>query len=110
MLAILDKKEKTRKNIIDAAIKVLTNKAYNECLIDMIAKTAGIGKGTVYLYFKSKQELYYSILFELVSEAKKIAETAMKSSNNSCEQVKTLLEKMNQFTDSHGNAFIMAKA
>jgi len=110
MSSAIDKKEKTRKNIIDAAIKVLGNKEYHECLIDMIAKTAGIGKGTVYLYFKSKQGLYYSILFELITEAKGLAEAAMKSSNNPCEQLRTLLEKMKKFTDSHGNVFIIAKA
>ncbi|MCK9582851.1 MAG: TetR/AcrR family transcriptional regulator [Endomicrobiales bacterium] len=110
MSSAVVKKEKTRKNIINAAIKVLSNKEYHECLIDMIAKTADIGKGTIYLYFKSKQELYYSILFELVTTAKEIAKTAMKSSNHPSEQVRILLEKMNQFTDSHSNAFIIAKA
>ncbi len=99
-----------RKHIIVAAIRVLNDKEYHECLIDIIAKKAGIGKGTVYLYFKSKQELYYSILFELVHEARRIAGAAIKGSSTPPEQLRMLLEQLNGFIDSHGNAFIIARA
>jgi AcrR family transcriptional regulator len=110
MPSIVNKKEMTRKNIIDSAIKALNDKEYHECLIDIIAKNAGIGKGTIYLYFKSKQELYYSILIELLSEAKTIVDSAKKDHNNPGSQLRTLLEKMSEFMDSHGNAIIIAKA
>ena len=30
--------------------------------MDQIAESAGVGKGTVYLYFRSKQELYFAIM------------------------------------------------
>jgi AcrR family transcriptional regulator len=110
MSAEASKKAITRKNIIDAAIRILSKKEYHECLIDLIAKNAGIAKGTVYLYFKSKQELYYSILSELVGEAKQIAESTTHCSGHPAEQASMLFERMNRFIISRGNAFLIAKA
>ena len=52
-----------RKNqIINAAEDVFTQKGFDEARMDDIAEETGLGKGTLYLYFKSKDDLIIAIL------------------------------------------------
>ena len=54
---IVDREQKTRQ-IIEQAMVVFARAGYNATTMEAIAASAGIGKGTVYEYFKSKQELF----------------------------------------------------
>lgn len=44
--------------IIDAAIDIFTEKGYAAARLDDIAKRAGIAKGTLYLYFDTKEDIF----------------------------------------------------
>ena len=50
--------------IIDAARRVFAVRGYGGATIDAIAIEAGVAKGTVYLYFESKRELFLACLRE----------------------------------------------
>ena len=50
-------KEKRKKEIIDATLKLFSQKGYEATSMSQIAELAGIGKGTIYEYFESKEEL-----------------------------------------------------
>ena len=56
----LNKKE----DIIKAAAKLFSEKSFHDVKMDEIAEELGIAKGTIYLYFKSKEKLYLEILEE----------------------------------------------
>ena len=56
--------ETRRNQIIDAAIEVFGHKGLDVATVDEIAQAAGISKGTIYLYFKSKGEIFDAILAE----------------------------------------------
>jgi TetR/AcrR family fatty acid metabolism transcriptional regulator len=56
MPKIIDKREK-RGQILDAAIRVLARKGLNKTKIADIARAAGVGKGTIYEYFRSRDEI-----------------------------------------------------
>ncbi len=51
-----------RTKIVDAARSVFARKGFVRGIMDEIAKEAGIAKGTVYLYFRSKREIYKAVL------------------------------------------------
>lgn len=52
------KKDNTKKQkIIQAAAKIFLEQGLEKARIEDIAKKADIGKGTIYLYFKSKEEI-----------------------------------------------------
>lgn len=57
-----NKKEIKRKKIIESAAILFSQKNYHEVMIDEVAKMASVAKGTVYTYFSSKEELYFSIM------------------------------------------------
>ena len=52
------KKQQTRKAIIDAAIRLFTEKGFEQTSMDELARAAGVGKGTIYGYFKAKEEIF----------------------------------------------------
>ena len=56
------KKEEKRQFILNAAAKIFTRDGYHNARIEEIAAEAGVGKGTVYEYFSSKQELFQKML------------------------------------------------
>ena len=54
-------KTETREKIVDAAIVTFSKHGYDRTKMDDIAETANLSKGTIYLYFKSKEELFFAI-------------------------------------------------
>jgi len=51
-----------RGKIIEAASLLFSQKNYHEVMMEDVAKLASLAKGTVYNYFVSKEELYFSIM------------------------------------------------
>ncbi len=60
MARIIDKEEK-RCDIALSAITLFCEKGIQQTSIDQIAKSAGVAKGTIYLYFKNKEEIVFTI-------------------------------------------------
>lgn len=56
------KKSDKREQILESASKLFAQKNYHEVMMEDVSKEISIAKGTLYLYFKSKEELYFSIV------------------------------------------------
>jgi len=56
--------EKKRKQIVAAAVKLFAARPFHEVRLEDVASAAHVGKGTVYIYFDSKEELYASLVRE----------------------------------------------
>ena len=54
------KTEAKERAILDAAASVFARRPFHAVLIDEIASDAGIGKGTIYRYFETKDDLYFA--------------------------------------------------
>jgi AcrR family transcriptional regulator len=61
----LEIRERTKKQILDAGLKVFAVKGYHGTSISDIAKEAGVSKGLAYNYFKSKKDLAGAVLMNL---------------------------------------------
>jgi AcrR family transcriptional regulator len=57
-----DVSEERKDQIMNAAEEVFTKKGFDEARMDDIAEKTGLSKGTLYLYFKSKEDLVIAIL------------------------------------------------
>lgn len=55
-------KQQRRDSIVDAAERFFFTKGFPTTTIDEIAEAAELSKGTIYLYFKNKEELYVAIV------------------------------------------------
>lgn len=58
-----------RDRIIKSAIKLFVRKGFFNTTVDDIARSARIAKGTVYLYFKDKSDVYIEIIKEQLNSA-----------------------------------------
>lgn len=55
-------KEIKRKDIIDAAERIFFSKGYEKASMDEVAREAEYSKRTVYIYFNSKEQIYFEIM------------------------------------------------
>ena len=57
-----------RRRILDAAIKVFARKGYFGAKVSEIARRAGVADGTIYLYFRNKEDILVSLFDEVMAE------------------------------------------
>jgi AcrR family transcriptional regulator len=60
-LQVLD--EQKRSKILSAAAKQFSRRPFHKVLLSEVAESAGVGKGTLYIYFENKEDLYLSVLY-----------------------------------------------
>src|SRR5258706_6804614 len=57
-----------RETILDAALRAFARSGFEATSVDAIAAEASIAKGTVYLYFESKAEIYLSAIMHVANK------------------------------------------
>ena len=62
------KKTAKRQTIIQAAIEVFGKKSFRDSNISEIARRANVAEGTIYQYFRNKEDLFFSIPIEKTKE------------------------------------------
>ena len=67
--------------ILAAARKVFAVSGFNEATMDDIASAAGIAKGTVYLYFSAKKDIYLAALKQGLTELRDRTRTNMNAAD-----------------------------
>src|SRR6266540_7253755 len=58
----IDKRLERAHRILDAAFTLILRWGYNKTIIDDIARQAGVAKGTIYLHWKTREELFTSLV------------------------------------------------
>ncbi len=65
-MGIAERKEREkhfrREQILEAAYQLFHEAGYSAATMDQIAERAELAKGTLYLYFKSKEDVYFALL------------------------------------------------
>ena len=56
------KREEKFKQILDSSRKIFAEYGYKKASIELVAKAVNLQKGSLYYYFKSKQELFYEVI------------------------------------------------
>ena len=56
-----EKKKQRQRDILKTALKLFSQKGYYATSIDDITREAGISKGLIYNYFKSKEEIFFEL-------------------------------------------------
>ncbi|MBN1676145.1 MAG: TetR/AcrR family transcriptional regulator [Kiritimatiellae bacterium] len=95
------KTEENRLAIVRAAAKLFSDSDFDRVRMDEVAEAAHLGKGTLYRYFKDKDELYIAVHFHgmdmWMDELAKTAQAALRPS----EKLKALLLKGMRFSSKH---------
>ena len=87
--------EKTEQLIISVASKLFLEKGYeNTSLNDIIKNLGGLTKGAIYSHFKSKEEIYQAVQYQLSASSDDAIEQIIKSDKlNGREKIKLILNK-----------------
>ena len=98
-------KEQKQNAIIDAAEKVIFSKGLEAATMDEIADVAEFSKGTIYLYFKNKEDLYFAIHARGIQVLRKMFERAAKSKKIGIEQVSAIGKAYYEFSKVHSDYY-----
>ncbi len=78
--------------IIDAAAEVIAENGFHQAQVSKIAKRANVADGTIYLYFKNKEDILISLFREKMGLYVERLEQAMRSKTSVEDKLFTLIE------------------
>ncbi|MFD0826806.1 TetR/AcrR family transcriptional regulator [Neobacillus sp. M.A.Huq-85] len=90
-----------RKLIVEAATKSFSLFGYKATTMDQVARLANVGKGTIYTFFKNKEELFEEIVSSLVKEMIAEAEDVIEPGLPFTENVHRALYRLLEFRSQH---------
>ncbi len=70
-MAIIVNKEEKRRNMACSCKEILLEHGIKNLTISQIAKTAGVGKGTIYEYFENKEDIVFEIITMFITDHEK---------------------------------------
>jgi len=83
-----------RARILDAAIKVFAERGFHTATVAEIARAAGVADGTIYLYFKGKDDLLLRLFDEKMTEL-------LAESRSELAKERTAPERLSRFIQLH---------
>ncbi len=87
MAIIVDKIQK-RKDIALSCKELVFQNGIHNLTISQLAKTAGVGKGTMYDYFKNKEDIVFEIINILIYERNIILKSQIEKVSSTKEKIK----------------------
>lgn len=100
-------KEHRREEIIDAAQKIFFQKGLTVATMDEIAEAAELSKGTLYLYYKSKEDLYLAVMLRGMDILYEMFINVLSESRTTIEAIANLGEAYYDFFKQHRNYYRM---
>jgi len=104
-------REMMREDILSAAERVIARRNSMDASVQEIADEAEVAKGTIYLYFKDKTDLYLSLILraqrELLSRFSAVTETDLSPSAQLKELLRAGIEFFESKRDFHAVLFLM---
>ena len=85
-------KEERRDQIISAAITCFSEKGYYEASMDEIAKAANLSKGSLYWHFKSKRDLFQSLVERWLQEFTDSLGTTLENAATAGEKLRMMID------------------
>ncbi len=109
---IVEKKRESKKNIkrkkiIDSAANLFSRKSYHEVMMEDVAKMSDIAKGTVYTYFNSKEELYFSIMRLRMEKLTTSLKEKIKDETSSIDSLHSFVIHLYMFMMKYQDFFLM---
>ena len=80
------------KQIIDAAVIAIAENGYHQAQVSKIAKQAGVADGTIYLYFKNKEDILISVFQEKMGVFVDNLQDIIKNESSSSEKLIQMIE------------------
>jgi AcrR family transcriptional regulator len=99
--------DETKRIILAATRRVFAEHGYDEANMRAIAQAAGVSVGGLYLYFRSKEELYHTLMEEWMDELNTLTDEAMRMSDDPREEIATFIRINLEFAQSRKDMILM---
>lgn len=99
------KKLEKRKAILEAAEELFPHKGFANTTMQEISQKAGLAKGTLYLYFKSKEELYLTVCIQGIAGFGEAIENARRRARGPEEKIRAVYLTYIRHSLSEPNVF-----
>jgi uroporphyrinogen-III synthase len=100
-------KQLKKKKIIESASILFSRKSYHEVMMDEVARLASMAKGTLYNYFSSKEELYFSIMKGRMEKLNESLKENIAEYHSSIDTLRIFIMHLYMFMIKHENFFLM---
>lgn len=100
-------KEQRRNEILDAAEKVFFSKGFYYSTMDEVAEAAELSKGTLYLYFKNKEDLYFAITHRAMSILRVLFQEAFEEEEKGIDKVHAIGRAYYKYSQDYKDYFNM---
>ncbi|MBP1683824.1 MAG: Uroporphyrinogen-III synthase, partial [Ignavibacteriaceae bacterium] len=101
------KRERKKEKILEAAAELFSTKHYHEVMMDDVAKLISVAKGTVYNYFTSKEELYFTIMHTRMENLLSTLKQKIESEQNSIDSLRAFVVHLYMFMMKHRKFFLI---
>lgn len=100
-----EQKQERRRAILKAVLKLFQRMPYEQVGMIKIAQEANIAKGTVYIYFKTKEELFLTLMMELGEKYWNDLDTAVEQTKSEQidNRIDTFLSLLGKIFDKHSD-------
>jgi AcrR family transcriptional regulator len=102
-------KKDIRKKIISVAKILLNKKDYHEVVMEEIAKSAGVAKGTIFFYFKTKENFVKEIFKSELEEVISMIDDVAKKDLPAIEKLRLLYDKYADNVSKNIHLFMMLR-
>src|SRR5712691_7883006 len=82
-----------RDKILRAAEVIFARHDYHEVQMDDVVEACGVGKGTLYRYFPSKQQLYFTVMFDGIQRLRVELEAAVGTEEPPAQKVHRIVHR-----------------
>jgi TetR/AcrR family transcriptional regulator len=94
-----------RAGILKAARKVFARHGFDGATMDDVAEASSIAKGTLYLYFKSKRQIYLGVLKEDLQLLREATERAIAAASSAEGRIRAFITTRFDFCEQHRDFF-----
>lgn len=98
-----------RAEILDAAYRVFAERGFEQATMAEIAAAAGVAKGTLYLYYPSKQDMYDAALRQSAVDVDALTKVALGTGRTAGEKIQAFIETKLRYFEEHRDFFRMSE-
>jgi AcrR family transcriptional regulator len=100
-------REERRQQILEAALAVFSRKGFHTANVSDVAAEAGVSQGTIYWYFKSKEELFEAAILSAFVDIGAESLAALQQCETATEKLRELARAMEGLADVAENLFTL---
>ena len=99
-----------KQAILEAAARVFAAKEFHQVLIDDVAAEAGVGKGTIYRYFETKEDLYFDTVLDVLDHLERLLVSTLPEETSPTRRLERIAREILQLAWQRRHLFTLLQA